>query len=724
MTDSATTVAPERQAASQPTGFWTLGRKLGALFGVAALAIVAALVVVAIRAAGAQAEHALASESSAITDLETAIAANAIESDGPAKLDAELAHLVSSHSDVVTWAAAFSPEGEPIAGAASEPFAELRPLVAEAASHDAPAVSADGLTHVVKLQTAGDEVFLAIGYTDEAAIALIEAETWELIEIGLALTALLFGAGCVLVNRTVSRPVLQLSRDIGDIAEGEDVDVAARRRRDELGALARSFDVVRRKAEDAAQVKAAVESTSSPLIIASLDGDVRYANRALIDAMKKSSGFFHGKVSQEQMADWVGVNMDAFNADQSRLLADLETAWQGAICFDGREFSIHVNPIRNAQGAKTGFVVEWEERTDMVAIENELQAVIDAIARGDFDQRVTSQDDDGFTSVVAHGVNRIVALMQEFLGGMHAVLARVAEGDLTKTLDTPSDGQLEEMRVALNASVESLRSTLTAITGASRSIVDASVKISSGSSDLAERAEDQASALEETAATMEEMSATVRSNAENAVQATTLANEARNRAEQGGDVVGEAVEAMTRIETSSTKISDIITVIDGIAFQTNLLALNAAVEAARAGESGKGFAVVAAEVRTLAQRAGEAARDIKDLIEESSSHVSDGVRLVEAAGSALSGILESIGAVSETITSISAASTEQSSGVEEVTKAVTRMDEITQQNAALASESAAQARGMSGEAEALMEVVNRFKTEAGAEARLAEDRAA
>jgi methyl-accepting chemotaxis protein len=236
-------------------------------------------------------------------------------------------------------------------------------------------------------------------------------------------------------------------------------------------------------------------------------------------------------------------------------------------------------------------------------------------------------------------------------------------------------------------------------------------EIASGAQNLSARAENQAASLEEIAATMEEMSATVKTNAENAFSAQGLSSEASQRADKGGAIVAEAVTAMASIEEGSRKIADIVTVIDGFAFQTNLLALNAAVEAARAGEAGKGFAVVASEVRTLAQRSAEAARDIKNLIQESSHQVSDGVRLVEETGEALREIVEAIRKVSETITEISEASREQSSGVDEITAAITSMDEITQQNSALADESASAAKGLTEQANALLELIRFFKVE-------------
>jgi methyl-accepting chemotaxis protein len=209
---------------------------------------------------------------------------------------------------------------------------------------------------------------------------------------------------------------------------------------------------------------------------------------------------------------------------------------------------------------------------------------------------------------------------------------------------------------------------------------------------------------------MEELSATVRQNSENAQQANQLATTAREAADRGGKVTTQAVEAMTRIEGASQKISDIIGVIDEIAFQTNLLALNAAVEAARAGEAGKGFAVVASEVRTLAQRSAQASKEIKGLILDSGNQVKDGVKLVNAAGEALEGIVGSVKKVADIVSEIAAASAEQASGVEQVNSAVTQMDEMTQKNAALVEESAAAGRSLEEQASELLRLIGFFTT--------------
>jgi methyl-accepting chemotaxis protein len=251
---------------------------------------------------------------------------------------------------------------------------------------------------------------------------------------------------------------------------------------------------------------------------------------------------------------------------------------------------------------------------------------------------------------------------------------------------------------------------------AAENIATSSAQIAQGNQDLSGRTEHQASALEQTAASMEQFGSTVKQNAENARQANQLAQAASTVAVQGGGVVGQVVDTMKGINESSKQIADIISVIDGIAFQTNILALNAAVEAARAGEQGRGFAVVAGEVRTLAQRSAEAAREIKSLITASVARVEQGTTLVDQAGATMSEVVDSIRRVTDIVSEISAASAEQSSGVQQVGEAVTQMDQTTQQNAALVEQSAAAAASMLQQAEDLVRAIAVFKIEPGAAA--------
>ncbi|HEY9462223.1 MAG TPA: methyl-accepting chemotaxis protein [Vicinamibacterales bacterium] len=289
-------------------------------------------------------------------------------------------------------------------------------------------------------------------------------------------------------------------------------------------------------------------------------------------------------------------------------------------------------------------------------------------------------------------------------------LKKLADGDFNVTV--PGIGRKDEVGQIAEAAemvADRVGSTIVDIKTSASEVTNASAEISTSTTDLSQRTEEQAASLEETSASMEEMTATVKKNAENAKQASELANSTREVADRGGAVVAKTVEAMAKIEESSRKISDIIIVIDEIARQTNLLALNAAVEAARAGDAGRGFAVVASEVRSLAQRSSQAAKDIKDLITSSTGQVKDGVELVNRAGQSLHEIVESIKKVTTVVTEIANASMEQSTGIEQINRALTQMDEMTQQNSALVEENAATAKTLEQQAMSMDERVAVFK---------------
>jgi methyl-accepting chemotaxis protein len=290
-----------------------------------------------------------------------------------------------------------------------------------------------------------------------------------------------------------------------------------------------------------------------------------------------------------------------------------------------------------------------------------------------------------------------------------SIARAVAEGDLTTPIHLKA-GDTDSLLAWLQTMQQGLSKAVTDVRRSSDYVSHASGEIASGNQDLSARTEQQASELQQTAATMEQLGTTVRHNADNARQASQLAQSASSVAVQGGEVVGRVVQTMKGINESSRKISDIIGVIDGIAFQTNILALNAAVEAARAGEQGRGFAVVAGEVRNLAQRSAEAAKEIKGLIGASVDRVEQGSALVDQAGTTMQEVVASIRRVSDIVGEISAASSEQSSGVAQVGQAITRMDQGTQQNAALVEQSAAAADSLKQQALQLVESVAVFKT--------------
>ena len=292
-------------------------------------------------------------------------------------------------------------------------------------------------------------------------------------------------------------------------------------------------------------------------------------------------------------------------------------------------------------------------------------------------------------------------------------LGRLADGDFTIRLDDEIPDAYAQIKDDFNRAISRLHETIQAVANSTREVANAANEISTATTDLSQRVEEQAASLAQTSASMEEISSTVQTNAKNAQHANELTNSTQGVADRGGKVVAEAVTAMSRIEESSRQISDIITVIDEIARQTNLLALNAAVEAARAGDAGRGFAVVASEVRSLAQRSSEAAKNITDLIAKSSDRVQEGVGLVNRAGTALSEIVASIKQVAGIVAGIATASAEQSTGLDQINKALSQMDDVTQQNSALVEENTATAKTLQHQALDMQSRIASFKLDSG-----------
>ncbi|MBO9787065.1 methyl-accepting chemotaxis protein [Xanthomonas phaseoli] len=384
------------------------------------------------------------------------------------------------------------------------------------------------------------------------------------------------------------------------------------------------------------------------------------------------------------------------------------------------ELSEDMQPL---PGEKAAFSNTMSQvKLNLSAMNHQIKHLAQAAANGDFSARGDVERFQFDFRIMVESLNQLMSTADGNLQSLSALLQSIAAGDLTARMSGDFRGVFAQMRDDANATASQLAQIVGNIQQSAVSINAAASEIAAGNQDLSQRTEQQAANLEETAASMEELTSTVKQNAESARQANQLAIGAARVASEGGTVVGKVVDTMSGIEASSKKIADIISVIDGIAFQTNILALNAAVEAARAGEQGRGFAVVASEVRTLAQRSSGAAKEIKDLIDDSVQRVAEGSALVHSAGKTMGEVVASVQRVTDIMGEISAASQEQSAGIEQVNQTITHMDETTQQNAALVEEATAAARSMEEQAVQLTDAVAIFKIDAR-QARRADARA-
>ncbi|HWV19184.1 MAG TPA: methyl-accepting chemotaxis protein [Rhodocyclaceae bacterium] len=527
------------------------------------------------------------------------------------------------------------------------------------------------------------------------------------------------------LRNSVARQVGDLRKAVEAIATGDFSHAVHARSNDEIGEFADALDRVRGAlgeriareqtlSEHMLRVKIALDNAGTPFRIADQSGTVVYANPKMFDVLRSIESEMKAANPNFSVDGFVGSNIGDLMGDRESYMKRLEqlksltvSEWE----IGGRIFNVTAAPVFDDKGVRLGTVGEWLDRTEQVAIERELAAIVNAAAEGDFSRRVDLVGKSGFFLNLGQGLNQLLESSERGLHAVASVLQSLARGDLTQRLEGNYQGLFARLQNDANATVESLSELVLEIREVSEMVNTAAREIAAGNADLSSRTEEQASSLEETASSMEELSATVRQNADSARQANALAANSNTLASQGGEMVQRVIGNMSDIQEGSKRIADIVGVIDAIAFQTNILALNAAVEAARAGEQGRGFAVVASEVRSLAQRSATAAKEIRELIVSSVGRVEDGVHLVREAGGTMTNVVSSFSEVARLVTDITGASREQSSGIDQVTRAVTQMDEVTQQNAALVEEAAAAAESLEDQARGLVELVSRFRLE-------------
>src|SRR5712671_1108357 len=518
----------------------------------------------------------------------------------------------------------------------------------------------------------------------EEVAAAYQSTRTTLITLSLAAVAV----ACLLaflLTRAFRKPLNHAVAVLGEIEKGNYANTVTVSSQDEIGqtlqGLERMQVALRERTEkehasamENARIRTALDRVSVGVMLGDTDGKIIYMNDALRTLFRNQAVEIRKQVPSFDTEQLVGSSFDMFHqvpSLQRNALAGLTGAHTADAKMGDASLRIVANPVVDGAGKRVGTVVQWVDRTKEVATGAEVQAIVAKAIDGDLNARIREEGKEGFFKTLAGGVNRLLMNMADVVRSMARAAAEVRTG---------------------------------------------SEEISRGNADLSQRTEEQASSLEETASSMEEMTSTVKNNADNAAQANQLAAAAREQAERGGAVVSAAVAAMGEINASSKRIADIISVIDEIAFQTNLLALNAAVEAARAGEQGRGFAVVAAEVRNLAQRSATAAREIKGLIQDSVRKLDNGTELVNKSGAALAEIVTSVKRVTDIVTEIAAASGEQSTGINQVNKAITMMDDVTQQNAALVEEASAAAQALTEQASNLTQLISRYRVGEGSSA--------
>ncbi|TVQ71200.1 MAG: methyl-accepting chemotaxis protein, partial [Oceanospirillales bacterium] len=432
-----------------------------------------------------------------------------------------------------------------------------------------------------------------------------------------------------------------LDQDIQENRKDE-VGIALKSLADTQRKLKTDITETRRVANINLRIKNALDSVSANVMVADANFDIIYLNPSVIEMFRSAANDIRKDLPRFDPDNLLGNSIDLFHknpAHQRQVLTALQGKHEATVKVGGRIFDLVANPIVNDQNERLGSVVEWKDRTQEVAVEFNVTELVEKAVQGDFTARIETQGLQGFFKRLGEGVNQLMSVTDTGLKEVIRVMNHLSRGELTEQVTGNYNGAFGALQSSTNATVDQLKSLVGEIQTSVEAINTAAQEIAAGNTDLSQRTEEQASSLEETASSLEELTSTVRQNADNAKQANQLVQSAAQVAESGGEKARRVVKTMDAISESSRKIADIITLIDGIAFQTNILALNAAVEAARAGEQGRGFAVVAGEVRSLAQRSAAAAKEIKELINNSVEIVHEGSDLVTETGKTIEEIV-------------------------------------------------------------------------------------
>lgn len=491
---------------------------------------------------------------------------------------------------------------------------------------------------------------------------------------------------------------------------------------DDLGEMLNSFRTMQDNLRDAAErdkaqadevsrVKFALDSLSLSVMVADENHDIVYINQSILDMFQAAESSIRKDLPNFRANKILGTNIDVFHknpAHQRGKLKEMKGPLNSHLVIGDSHLTFTANRVVNEKNEFIGTVVEWADRTQQVSIEADLEKIVNAAISGDLTHRAATEGREGFFLTMAESINNTLDVIANVMQEVNQTMSSLSDGDLRDKIDSDYEGIYSEVRENINATISTLASVVSKIHGAASQIDMGSGEIVQGNNNLAQRTEEQVSNIEETATSVEELTVSVQQNAENAKYANDLANTASKTAKDGGEVIDKVIHAMEDINQSSGKIVEIISVIDEIAFQTNLLALNAAVEAARAGEQGRGFAVVADEVQRLAQRSAAAAQEIQNLIQDSVQKVKVGAGLVSSSGETLTEIVKAIDGVNQVVGDISGAVQEQAIGIKQVNDSITRLDDMTQQNASLAQQTSVVSNSMRDSSAEMRDLVKHF----------------
>ncbi|MFK5970871.1 MAG: methyl-accepting chemotaxis protein [Candidatus Marithrix sp.] len=503
----------------------------------------------------------------------------------------------------------------------------------------------------------------------------------------------------IILKNTTTRlnQAVKLAKSIADSNLNNQI---ATDQKDEIGQLLQAFDSMQTQLRErikqnklitdkAIRINLALDRATTNILITDNNYNIIYLNKAAQAIFIKYEALIQAKIPQFNAKQILGSNFNLYHQEnyehKRQTLENIKTTYRTKIVI-GDIILDHIITVVTNDKEQLGIIIEFTDRTVEVAIEQEINTVIQAASVGDFRPRISMANKEGFFDIFATSINEIMDFNQSVIEDLIRIASALAEGDLTKKIENDYVGAFDQLKHDINTTVTKLTEVITAMLQTATMVNGVAEEISQSNLSLSKRTESQASSLEETAASVQQITATIQQNANHITKANELSEKAKQKAKDGGEIINATIQAMTEISKSSRKISDIIGVIDEIAFQTNLLSLNAAVEAAHAGEQGRGFAVVASEVRNLAQRSATAAKEIKALIQDSAIKVNEGTRLVNQSGEILCKIVSASKKVNDIIANIAASTKEQTSGIHQINISIAQIDDMTQQNAMLAEE--------------------------------------